>query len=179
MITVEHLQNFHALLHTHRNITDERIRVYAQTVFFGKFHNLLAGNFLLQETGLAGFHTQHDVIQHAEAFHQFEMLVNHADAQIVGHVGVLDVDLFAVLFDDALFRLIQTKQYAHQRGFARAVFAQKGVDFAPAQLQSHIIIGLDAREFLGDVKHLNYEILCQSAHAPFKNCFLCSLYNYL
>ena len=105
--------------------------------------------------------------------------MHHADAQVVGHVGVLDVDLLAVLFDDALFGLIQTKQYAHQRGFARAVLAQKGVYFAPAQLQGHIIIGFDAGKLLGDVQHLNYEILCQSAHAPFIRIVLCLLYNYL
>ena len=46
-------------------------------------------------------------------------------------------------------RLIQAKQNAHQRTFARAVFAQQGVYLAFAQLQGDIIVCLDPREFLG------------------------------
>ena len=66
-----------------------------------------------------------------------------------------------------MFRLVQTEQNAHQRGFTGAVFAQQGVHFAAAQLEGDIVVGLDAGEFLGDVQHLDHEILCQSAHAPF------------
>ena len=95
------------------------------------------------------------------------MLVHHADAKRVGVVRVLDLDLFAIFLDNAFFRLIQTEQYAHQGRFAGAVFAQQRMDLAFAQLQRDIVVGLDTGELLGDVQHLDNEIICQSVHAPF------------
>ena len=95
------------------------------------------------------------------------MLVYHTDAQRGGLVGVGDLYFLAVLFNDALFGLVHTEQYAHQRGFAGTVFAQQGMDLALAQLQGDIVICLDARKFLGDVQHFDDIILCQSLYAPF------------
>ena len=83
------------------------------------------------------------------------MLVHHADAEVVGVVRVLDLDLLAVLFDDALLRLVQAEQNTHQGGFSGAVFAEQGVDFALSELQRDIVVCDDAGEALGDVQHLN------------------------
>ena len=95
------------------------------------------------------------------------MLVHHADAQCVGIIGVADGDLLAIFQDLALFWLIQAEQHAHQRTFARAILAQKGVYLALAQLQGDIIVCLNARKFLGNMEHLDHKVLCQSAHSPF------------
>ena len=167
VVAVQHLQNLYALLHAHRDIADECVRVYPQTVLFAQRHHLFACLGLLQKAHLVGLHAQNDVVQHAEAFHQLEVLVHHADAQCVGIVGVADGNLLAVFQDLALFRLIQAEQHAHQCTFARAILAQKGVYLALAQLQGDIIVCLDTGEFLGNVEHLDHIILCQSAHSPF------------
>ena len=97
------------------------------------------------------------------------MLVHHADMQCGGVVGVIDFDGFSILADLALLRLIQAKQHAHQRGLARAVFSQQRVDFAPPQLQRDVVVGLDAGEFLGDMKHLDHIIVfvIQDRSSPF------------
>ena len=167
VVAVEHLQDLHTLLHPNRDITDECIGVHTQAVLLAQGHDLLAGLSLLQKAQLIGLHAQNDVIQHAEAFHQLEVLVHHADAQRVCIVGVADGDLLAVLEDLTGLRLVQTEQHAHQRTFASAVFAQQGMYLALAQLQGDIIVCLDARELLGNVEHLDHKILCQSAHSPF------------
>ena len=167
VVAVEHLQDLHALLHTDRDVADEGIRVHTQAVLLAQGHDLPAGLRLLQKAQLVRLHTQDDVVQNAEALHQLEVLVHHADAQCVCVVGVADGDLLAVFEDLALLRLIQAKQNAHQRTFARAVFAQQGVYLAFAQLQGDIIVCLDTGEFLGNVEHLDHIILCQSAHSPF------------
>ena len=167
VVAVQHLQDLNTLLHTNRDIADQCIRIHAQAVLFAQGHHLFACLGLLQKAHLVGFHPQNDVVQHAEAFHQLEVLVHHADAQCVGIVGVADGNLLAVFQDLALFRLIQAEQHAHQRTFARAVLAQKGVYLALAQLQGDIIVCLDTGEFLGNVEHLDHIILCQSAHSPF------------
>ena len=90
------------------------------------------------------------------------MLVHHADAQRVGVVGILDADDLAVFANLALFRLIQTKEHAHQRRFARTVLAQQRVDFALFQLQGDVVIGNDSRKLLGDVQHFN-DVFAQNA----------------
>ena len=128
VVAVQHLQYLGALLHTHGDVLDQRVRVDLQSVLFAEGQHLLPGLLLLQETVFRGLNAHDDVVQHGEAFHQLEMLVDHADAQGIGIVGVFDRDHRAVLFDDALLGLIQAEQYAHQRGLARAVFAQQGVD---------------------------------------------------
>ena len=105
-----------------------------ETVFLGEAQHLLPGLRLLEEAVLAGLHAHDDVVQHREALHQLEMLMHHADAQVIGVVGVLDGHHLAVLFDDALLRLVQSEEHAHQRGFPRAVFAEQRVDLAFFQL---------------------------------------------
>ena len=167
VVAVEHLQDLNTLLHTNRDITDECIGVHTQAVLLAQGHDLLAGLSLLQKAQLIGLHAQNDVIQHAEAFHQFEVLMHHADAQRICIVGVADGDLLAVLEDLTGLRLVQAEQHAHQRTFASAVFAQQGMYLALAQLQGDIIVCLDSRELLGNVEHLDHKILCQSAHSPF------------
>ena len=89
------------------------------------------------------------------------MLVDHADAQRISVVGVLDTDLLAILFDHAFLRLVQAEQDAHQSRLSCTVFAQKRMDLALSELQGNIIICDDTRELLGDVQHLNGILLPQ------------------
>ena len=146
VIPVEHFQNLHPLLHTHGNVFHQRVRIHLQAVFFTQRHHLAPGLLLLEKAQLGVFRAQNDVIQHGKHVHQLEMLVNHADVKGVGVVRVVDPDLFAVLLDDALVRLIQTEKHAHERTFSCTVFAQQGVDFSPPQLQRDVIVCLDSRK---------------------------------
>ena len=81
--------------------------------------------------------------------------MNHADAEIVGIVGVLDLDFLSVFFDGAFLGLVETEQHAHQRGFAGAVFAEQGMDFAFFELKRDIVVCDDAGKTLGDMQHFN------------------------
>ena len=155
VVAVQHLQDLGALLHTHGDVLDDGVRVHMKAILFGQSHDLFSCFLLLQEAVLGGLNAQDDVVQDGEAFHQLEVLMHHADAKGIGVVGVFDLHFLAVLFDDALFRLIQTEQDAHQRGFASAVFPQQGVDLAALQLQGDVVVGDDAWEPFRDVKHLD------------------------
>ena len=83
------------------------------------------------------------------------MLMNHADAQRVGVIGVVDFNRLAVDPDFPFFRLIQAEKDAHQRGLSGAVFTQQRVYFALAQLEGNVVIGNDTGEALGNVQHFN------------------------
>ena len=127
--------------------------------------HLFAGGLLLEEAELRVLRAEDDVIEHGEHVDQLEVLVHHADVKRRGVVGVVDLDLLAVLFDDTLFRLIQAEENAHQRGLARAVLSQQSVDFALFQLQGDVIVCLDSGEYLGNVEHLDH-ILRRRVHVP-------------
>ena len=155
VIAIEHLQDLGALLHTHGDILDQGVRLYMQAIFLAEGQHLLPCLLFLQEAVLRGLHAHNDVVQHGEAFHQLEVLVHHADTQGVGVVGILDGHHLAVLLDDALLRLVQAEQHAHQRGLARAVFTQQGVDLALLQLKGDVVVGDNTGEPFRDVQHFN------------------------
>ena len=134
IVAVEHFQDLDTLLHADGDVADQRVRIDLQTVLFAQGHDLFAGLVLLQKAVLCVLNTQDDVVEHREALHQLEMLVHHADAQCVGIVRVVDLDLLSVFPYRTLLRLIQTEQHTHQGGFTGAVFAQQGVDLTLAQL---------------------------------------------
>ena len=167
IVAVEHFQDLHALLHSNGNVADEGVRVHPQAVLLAQGHDLFAGLGFLQKAHLVGLHAQDDIVQHAEALHQLEVLVHHADAKRVRVVGIPDGDLLAIFEDLALFRLIQAEQHAHQRALACTVLAKQGVYLTFTQLQGDIIVCLNARKFLGNMEHLDHKVLCQSAHSPF------------
>ena len=166
VVPVEHLQDLRALLHAHGDILHQRVRVHLQAVLLRQGQDLLPGLLLLQEAVLAGLHAQDDVVQDGEALHQFEVLVYHADSQRVGVIGVLDLHHLAVLFDDALLRLVQAEQHAHQGGFSGAVLAQQGMDLAPLQLERDVVVGDNSRKALGDIQHFNRIRLFQAYRPP-------------
>ena len=166
IVAVEHFQDLGALLHTDGDILNEGVRVDGEAVFFRQSHDLFSGLVLLEKTRLVRLHTKDDVVEHREALDQLEMLVHHADAEIVGIVGVFDLDFLAVLFDGALLGLIKTEQNAHQRGFACAVLAQQGMNFALFELERDIVVGDDTGETLRDVKHFNCVGTVQAYRPP-------------
>ena len=68
----------------------------------------------MQKAVVVGLDAKYDVVQNREAFHQLEVLVNHAYAKGVGVIRILNLDLAAVLMYLALLRLIQTEKHAHK-----------------------------------------------------------------
>ena len=166
IVPVEHLQDLGALLHAHGDILHQGVRVHLQAVFVGEGHDLLPGLRLLQKAPLAGLHAQDDIVQHGEALHQLEVLVDHADAQVVGVVGVLNLHHPAVLLDGALLRPVQAEENAHQRGLAGAVLSQKRVDLTFLQLERNVVVGNDAGEPLGDIQHFDGIWLLQAYRPP-------------
>ena len=122
-----------------------------QTILFRQFQNLDTGRCLVQETILHRLHTHDDVIQNTEALDQLEVLVDHADAQIVCVVRIINLDFLAVLLNNAFLRCIQTEQHTHQSGFTCTVFAKQCVDLTLLQLERDIIVCNNTREFFGDV----------------------------
>ena len=167
VVAIEHLEDLDALLHPHGDVLNLRIQIDGQAVALGQRADLGARLLLLEEAHARVLRAQYDVVQHGKDVDQLEVLVYHADMQRSGVVGIVDFDLAPVLFDRAVLRLIHSEEHAHQRRFARAVFAQQRVDLTAAQLKRHVVVGPDARKFLGDVKHLDHIIRVHASTSPF------------
>ena len=84
----------------------------------------------MQETHLVRLYAQNNVVQHGKTLHQLEVLMDHADAQRVGVVGVVYLYLGPILADLPFLRLVQAEQHRHEGGLACAVLTQKCMDLA-------------------------------------------------
>ena len=166
VIAVEHLEDLRALLHTHGDVFDQCVRINLQAVLLRQRQNLFARLLLLKKAVLVRLHAEDDVVQHREALYQLEVLVYHADAEIVGVVRILDGYDLAVFFNGTLLRLVQAEQHRHERGFTGAVFTQQRVDFTLFELQRDIVVGDDAWEPFGDVQHFNGILSLQVKRPP-------------
>ena len=76
VVAVEHFEDFRALLHPNGDILHLRVGVDVQPVTLGQRQHLLPRLFLLQEAEFRRFNAQNDVVQHGEALHQLEVLVD-------------------------------------------------------------------------------------------------------
>ena len=155
IVAVEHFQNFHALLHAHRNVLDARVRIDHQAVLPGKRQHLFARLVHFKHAAPGILHTQDHVFQHGKIVHELEMLVHHADSQSVRVVGIVDLHDLPIFADHAAIRRIQAEEHAHQRGFPRTVLAKQRVDFSLFQLKGNMVVCADADEFLHDILHFN------------------------
>ena len=159
-LAVEHFQDLHALTDGDLDILDEVGGVHLQAVFLGKLRDLLVGLLHVHhgkepKGAPFGLHAQDDVFCHGVVFHQLEVLVHHADRVGGGVVGGAHLHALAVDDDLAGVRLVHTKEHAHERGFACAVLAQKGIHLAALYLDGHVVIGDDAGKALGDMPHFH------------------------
>ena len=172
-----HKELFHRLGCEHRGrfVQDKQLRVgeqgaddfhplhlaHAQSVYWalGVDVQAILRRFLANAAGhliqaQALVQTEPDVFCHRDGVKQIEMLKHHADTQSarlfgVAHMGHLAVEgnLAGVGLDGAVDDL-------HQRGLARAVFAQHGVGLAGQDCERHVAIGDDARIGFGDTGEL-------------------------
>ena len=78
---VERLEDFDALLQTHRKLADDSIRIHIQFILIGQPFELRAGLGQGRSNQRTAFNAQHNIFQHCKRFNQHEMLVHHANAK--------------------------------------------------------------------------------------------------
>ncbi len=101
-----------------------------------------------ERQGTLWFGPQEDVLGHGQMLGQVQFLVDHRDARFDG-LGRVCQDLgLSVDLDGAAVRLVDTRKDLHERGLARAVFADQGVDAAGARVERHLAERLDRAEAL-------------------------------
>ncbi len=102
---------------------------------------------------------EHDVLGHREDGDEHEVLVHHADAGVHRVAGAGEGLHLVVEQDLALVGLVQAVEDVHQRGLARTVLAEQGVDLAGLHDEVDVVVGDQGAEALGDATKLEF-------HAP-------------
>ena len=124
-VTIEHFQNFDALLHADRDVLNLGVRLDIEPVLLGQRLDALRSALQAKHDAGLRLHAQNNVFGHREVVHQFEVLVHHADPQLVGDIGVVNAHFFATDLDVPCVRLIQTEQNAHQCRLSGTVLAEQ------------------------------------------------------
>ena len=99
-----------------------------------------------------GFGPQDDVFHHRQVVSQGEMLVHHADAGRQCRARIAGGKWRAEQFDRALVGRIVAEKDVHERGLARAVFAQQRDHLAFVKVKGDRVVGNQRSEPLGDTR---------------------------
>ena len=94
------------------------------------------------------------VFRHGQLFRQVQLLIDDGNAHPLRIVRRGDFHFPAVKQDFAFVLLICARKHLHQRGFARAVFAEQRVHLALFHGEIYVIQRQNAREFFNDALHL-------------------------
>ena len=120
---VENLDDLQGLLLGHAHLIDLLVRIQVKMVAVADLLCLSA--HLFEVKFLALFQTEGDIFQCRKNVDQFEMLVDHTDAQIKGVFGRTDLHRFPIHQDLACIRIVDAGQHVHQGCFAAAVLTQQ------------------------------------------------------
>ena len=118
--------------------------------------------------GPFGLHAEEDVFGHGEIVGEDLLLKDHADAGLAGVVRAADLERVAGEADLARIHGVDAVENFHQRGFARAVFTDKRVDFVRPELQTDSGENAVPPERLGDAGHREKRF----GHVYFRYCWM-------
>jgi stage V sporulation protein SpoVS len=94
-----------------------------------------------------------DIVEGTHDIHQFEVLMDHADAVPDRSAWRGDIGGLAVDPNRAAVGPVYAGQHVHECALARAVLAEQGVDLAEIDAEADSVIGDNAAKRLGYVFH--------------------------
>ena len=155
-ITVEHLENLDPLLHADCDIFYYHVRIDIQSVFLTEFLDPAASAFRIKKE--SSFLTQNYVLSDCVVVNKLEVLVHHADAQVIGIIGRVYPYFLSPDLDDSPVCVVQTEEDAHQCGLSGTVLAKNRMNLAFPHLQRYVIVCHNSGEFLADADHFDYVV---------------------
>ena len=99
---------------------------------------------------------QHDIFGNTAFRNQIDLLIDDADAVVDRIVVIAQPKALAIQKHFALIGMIYAAHDFHQRGFARAILAEDGVNLALVKLHGYILQRLHAAERFGNVFKLQH-----------------------
>ena len=123
-----------------------------------------------EDSPAPGFPTDVDVLGDGQVGHQVELLVDDADAALLGLLGVDGDEFLAVEHESAGVRGVDPGQQLHQRRLSGAVLPHECEDLAVPQGQVHVGEGPDAGEGLADSVHGQQQVLLRRRSGALLRC---------
>ena len=121
----QRLDDFHALLGSHRQILNEGVGIQIEAETRRDLAHRLAGTLAADDSGRAGrLEAQRDRLGDREDGDEHEVLVHHADARRNRVAGALERHGLTVNEDLPLVRGVHPVQDVHERGLTRAILSQ-------------------------------------------------------
>ena len=125
----QRLDDLHPLLGTHRQILDEGVRVQVETETRRDLAHRLAGALATDDPGRSGrLEAQGDRLGDRKDGDEHEVLMHHANTRRDRVARALERHGLAVDEDLPLVRGVHPVQDVHERGLARAVLPEQGVN---------------------------------------------------
>ncbi len=148
----QRLGDLDPLLLADRQIGDHSVRVEVDVEVAPDGGKALDHRLSRQATVRPGAADQ-QVLGDRVALHEFEMLVDHADAERQGIGRIADLHRLAIDLDDALVGGIGAEEHVHQAGLAGTVLTEQAEDVARMQRQVDTAHRLNRAKALGDAAH--------------------------
>ena len=99
--------------------------------------------------------SQSDIFQSRKHVHQFKMLMDHSDSQIVSVFWGTDLHPASVYKNFSFIRIIDAGDHVHQSCLSASVFAQQRQDLAFLKLQGDIPVSRHSPKCLGHMSQFN------------------------
>ncbi len=153
------LDDFHALLHAHGQVLDDRIGINAEPVAIGDLADAGAGLLEVQDAGRAGvLVAQGNVLGDREDGDEHEVLVHHADPGGHGIARAVELHWLVVDEDFALGGLVEAEENIHEGRFTGPVFTEQGMDLAGLDDDVDVVVGSEVAESFGDAPKLEFHV---------------------
>ena len=146
----QRLEDFDALLQTHRQFADDRVGVDFERILLAEIGELFANCRRAARQQRAALSAEHHVFKHAERRDEHEVLVHHADSVADRLLRGANADRLAIDADLAGIGFIEAVEDRHQRRFAGAVLADDAVDETAIDLEIDVLVGVDRSKALVD-----------------------------
>ena len=154
-VSRQRLDDLHPLLGTHRQIFDEGVGVQVEAETRGDLAHRLAGALAADDPGRSGrLEAQGDRLGDREDRDEHEMLVHHADTRRNRVARALERHGLAVDEDLPLVGGVHPVQDVHERGLARAVLPEQGMNMSLLDRDIDRVVGDEGAKPLRDPPQL-------------------------
>ena len=155
----QRFRDLHHLLLRHRESRHARARIEPDVEILEQVRRLAVEGLLVEEHPSARLAADEHVLGHRQVAHEVQLLVDHGDPKVLGRSRGGDLLLLSTDADHPRIAPVDPSQDLHQRRLSRAVLPDQAVDLARAQLELRALECADARKALGDIDHLDQELI--------------------
>ena len=147
--SIKYLYNLYLLLHSNRQISDQRLKLKMKSIFRADFFDLCFACFFVDKAALFNALIAHDdIVKNRKTVKQHKLLLHHTNSRSVCIIRIAENLIFSVQLNCSGIRADYTGNDIHQRTFSGAIFADNGMNAAFFYFQTYILVRCKASVIL-------------------------------